>query len=575
MANGSSKINNLNENQRVNYVKNLLFNYELNEALDILLKDENKNLLAIKTILNVLKDELIIERIKSQCNIKDDKRAISFVYSKIISILAFYNKSLIMIKFFKLLSEEEKKNLAYYEYQNKTNVSFSNKTFNRYFSKYKDEAIKQGELSDEEVLLLDDEIKKYNSISSNNNAKRNVFICLGILIIILLSATIYEFTIIKKYDGLFYPGIYFNNVNLSGKKISQLDDIINSENEKITDGKITISNVNGDYDYTYKELGITTNKDDVKNKIIDYNKNLSLIDKLKMINMKKKRKVFYLKGTYDKESINKFVTSLKTRLDVLEREDGLVVDDKHNVSYAPSVNGFSLDVDKTAKELEKSLNNLTNQTKVKAYGTVVKMEDKNKELASINTKIASYTTTFENVGNRGHNIVLAASKLNGTVLMKGDEFSYLKVVGPYSAKNGYLPAPAYVNKVLSTANGGGVCQLATTLYNAQLRANLEIVYRINHSYAPVYVPKGLDATVYSTTTDYKFKNQYDYPVYITSYVVGGNLTVDIWSSDKTLGNKTYEPYSYFSNGGYVSYLKEFENGKYVSQKYLNTSYYKQ
>lgn len=575
MANGSSKINNLDENQRVNYVKNLLFNHELNEALDILLKDENKNLLAIKTILNVLKDELIIERIKSQCNIKDDKRAISFVYSKIISILAFYNKSLIMIKFFKLLSEEEKKNLAYYEYQNKTNVSFSNKTFNRYFSKYKDEAIKQGELSDEEVLLLDDEIKKYNSISSNNKVKRNVFICLGILIIILLSATFYEFTLVKRYNGLFYPGIYFNNINLSGKKISQLDNIINSENEKITDGKITISNVNGDYDYTYKELGIITNKDDIKNEIINYNKNLSLIEKLKMVNMKKKRKVFYLKGTYDKESINKFIISLKTRLDVLEREDGLVVDDKHNVSYAPSVNGFSLDVDKTAKELEKSLNNLTNQTKVKAYGTVVKMEDKNKELASINTKIASYTTTFENVGNRGHNIVLAASKLNGTVLMKDDEFSYLKVVGPYSAKNGYLPAPAYVNKVLSTANGGGVCQLATTLYNAQLRANLEIVYRINHSYAPVYVPKGLDATVYSTTTDYKFKNQYDYPVYITSYVVGGNLTVDIWSSDKTLGNKTYEPYSYFSNGGYVSYLKEFENGKYVSQKYLNTSYYKQ
>ena len=575
MANGSSKINNLDENQRVNYVKNLLFNHELNEALDILLKDEDKNLLAIKTILNVLKDELIIERIKSQCNIKDDKRTISFVYSKIISILAFYNKSLIMIKFFKLLSEEEKKNLAYYEYQNKTNVSFSNKTFNRYFSKYKDEAIKQGELSDEEVLLLDDEIKKYNSISSNNKVKRNVFICLGILIIILLSATFYEFTLVKKYNGLFYPGIYFNNINLSGKKISQLDDIINSENEKITDGKITISNVNGDYDYTYKELGITTNKDDIKNEIINYNKNLSLIEKLKMINMKKKRKVFYLKGTYDKESINKFIISLKTRLDVLEREDGLVVDDKHNVSYAPSVNGFSLDVDKTSKELEKSLNNLTNQTKVKAYGTVVKMEDKNKELASINTKIASYTTTFENVGNRGHNIVLAASKLNGTVLMKDDEFSYLKVVGPYSAKNGYLPAPAYVNKVLSTANGGGVCQLATTLYNAQLRANLEIVYRINHSYAPVYVPKGLDATVYSTTTDYKFKNQYDYPVYITSYVVGGNLTVDIWSSDKTLGNKTYEPYSYFSNGGYVSYLKEFENGKYISQKYLNTSYYKQ
>lgn len=573
MLNSSSKVGNLDEKQRENYVKNLLFNRELNEALDILLKEEDKNLLAIKTILSVLKDELIIKKIKEQCNIVSNERTISFVYSKIISILSFYNKSIIMTRFFKLLSEEEKKNLAYYEYQNKTNVSFSNKTFNRYFSKYKDDAIKQGELSDEEVLLLDDEIRKYNSISNVNN-KKGIYIFIVILIIILLSIFTYEFTLIKKYDGLFYPGIYLNDINLSSKKIDDIDNIINLENEKIINGKITISNINGDYDYTYNELGIVTNTDSVKEDIINYNKNLSLIDKLKMVNLKKKNKIFYLKGTYNKEHIKEFVLSLKKRLDVKAKEDGLIVDNNHNVFYEEALNGFSLNVDKTVKELEDSLNKLTSQTKVMALGDVIKMDNKNKELSSINTKISSYTTAFENIGNRGYNITLAASKLNGTVLMKGDEFSYLKVVGPYNTKNGYLNAPAYVNKVLSSAPGGGVCQLATTLYNAQLRANLETVYRINHSYAPKYVPRGLDATVYSTVTDYKFKNQYNYPVYIVSYVTGNNLTVDIWSNNETLGSKTYEPYSYFSNGGYVSYLKEFENGEYIGQRYLNTSYYK-
>ena len=139
-------------------------------------------------------------------------------------------------------------------------------------------------------------------------------------------------------------------------------------------------------------------------------------------------------------------------------------------------------------------------------GTVIPNEIKHEKLSSINKKISSYTTYFVNAGNRGHNINLASRRLNDTILMPGETFSYLKVVGPYGASNGYLPAPIYLNGDTATANGGGVCQLASTLYNAQLRAGLETVSRRGHTFAPNYVPKGLDATVYSTTTDYKFKN---------------------------------------------------------------------
>ena len=569
----SSKINDLNENQKVNYVKNLLFSCEINQALDVLLKDENKNLIAIKTILEVLKDELIINRIKEQCNITSDERVISFVYSKIISILSFYQKTLIMIKFFKLLSENEKKNLAYYEYQNKTAVSFSNKTFNRYFSKYKDEALKKVELSDEEVLLLDDEIKKYNSISKvNNHAKYIAFVF--IFIVFILGLSIYEYNLLNKYKGVFYPGIYFNDINLTGKTKDEVDDIINNEKEKILSGKVIVSNINGDYEYSYENIGINVDDSKIKNEIINYNNNLSLLERLKMVNFKKKIKMFSLKATYDDNSINNFMIMIKDKLNTEPREDGLIVDDYHNVSYVSSVNGFTLDLDKTKKEVESKLQKLNSEIRINAYGNVIKVESKNTSLSSINKKISSYTTNFENVGNRGHNIVLASSKLNGTVLLPNEEFSYLKVVGPYNAQNGYLPAPAYVSGVLTLSTGGGVCQLATTLYNAQIRANLEIIYRINHSYAPAYVPRGLDATVSSTTTDYKFKNQYKYPIYIVSYVDKNKLTVDIWSNDKTLGNKTYEPYSYYSNGGYVSYLREYENGQYIRQIYLNKSYYK-
>ena len=173
-----------------------------------------------------------------------------------------------------------------------------------------------------------------------------------------------------------------------------------------------------------------------------------------------------------------------------------------------------------------------------------------------------------------HNINLASRRLNDTILMPGETFSYLKVVGPYGASNGYLPAPIYLNGSTSTANGGGVCQLASTLYNAQLRAGLETVSRRGHTFAPNYVPKGLDATVYSTTTDYKFKNNHEYPIYIVSYVKGNYLTVDIWSNENALEGKMYEPYSVASNGGWLAYLKTIQDGKVIETKYLDKSVYK-
>ena len=109
---------------------------------------------------------------------------------------------------------------------------------------------------------------------------------------------------------------------------------------------------------------------------------------------------------------------------------------------------------------------------------------------------------------------------------------------------------------------------------AKLLAGLKTVSRKGHTFAPNYVPKGLDATVYSTTTDYKFKNEYSYPVYIVSYVKGNYLTVDIWSNSNAADGKTFEPYSVASNGGWLSYLRIKKDGKVIETKYLDRTVYK-
>ncbi len=573
-------INLLDNNQKVNYVKNVLFNSDINDALDTLLKNEKKDLGVIKIIIDVLNEDLIINRIKEQCNLSDKESSKSFVYSRIIATLAFYNKTVILNSFFKFLSEEERKKISFYEYQNKTDVSINNKTFNKYCSKYKEDALKILKLDDTEVLLLDEEKERYNALSSKKIKKQRTFIpALIVLVVVMILGTLgyklYDYNkMISKYNGLFYPGIYLNDIDLTGRKVSDLKNIIDEEKTRIQNGTMTVNNANGDYKFTYEEIGILVEDNNIEDDLTNYNNNLSFFKKVSMIKSNKKNKTFYMKATYDEKTVDSLVKTLEEKLNTDARNDGIVVDDNHNVYYDKGANGFTLDVSKTKVKIEKALANLTEETKVEASGHVVKNEVKYESLESINKKVSTYTTYFANAGNRGHNINLASSRLNNTILMPGETFSYLKVIGPYGSSNGYLPAPIYLNGDTATANGGGVCQLASTLYMAQLKAGLQTVSRRGHTFAPTYVPKGLDATVYSTTTDFKFKNNYEYPVYIVSYVKGNYLTVDIWTNENALGGKTYEPYSVASNGGWLAYLKTIEDGKVIEIKYLDRSVYK-
>ena len=356
-------------------------------------------------------------------------------------------------------------------------------------------------------------------------------------------------------------------------KLTKLDELLIEEKQNILSKTITLSNVNEKYKFSFEDLKINIDMTKTSEEITNYVNNLSYVDKIKLIKNKDK-KVFYLNADINDSDIDNIVSLLEEKLNTNPRNDAIIIDESYNLRYDKGINGFTLDKDSTKEILKESFANLKEETIIEVKGKIIKNEVKYSHLSNVNKKVSSFTTYFLNSGNRGHNISHAASKLNGTILMPGEEFSYLKTVGPYSYANGYRPAPIYLNGVASTANGGGVCQLATTLYNAQLRAGLQTVTRRNHSIAPNYVPKGLDATVYSTTTNYKFKNQYEYPIYIVCYVKGNYLTVDIWSNENALGGKTFEPYAIYSNGGYLAYLKVIENGKVIETKYLDKSYYK-
>ncbi len=136
-------------------------------------------------------------------------------------------------------------------------------------------------------------------------------------------------------------------------------------------------------------------------------------------------------------------------------------------------------------------------------------------------KLSEFSTKYVNNPNRTTNLVLASNKINGTVLMPGETFSYNKVVGERTIAAGYKDAAIYVDGQTVDGLAGGICQVSTTLYEAALYANLEIVERANHQFVPSYIGAGLDATVVYGLTDFQFKNNRNYPIKILSSVANG------------------------------------------------------
>ena len=171
--------------------------------------------------------------------------------------------------------------------------------------------------------------------------------------------------------------------------------------------------------------------------------------------------------------------------------------------------------------------------------------------------LASYSTSYAtSSANRCTNVELATKSINGYVLMPGETFSYNDTVGQRTAARGYKEAGVYLNGEVTTGLGGGICQVSSTLYNAVLLSNLEIVERTNHTFKPSYVPAGQDATVSWGAPDFKFKNNRNYPIKISATTSGKNIYFNIY------GLKTdddYEVKIVSNQVGTVPYTTSYQN----------------
>ncbi len=197
------------------------------------------------------------------------------------------------------------------------------------------------------------------------------------------------------------------------------------------------------------------------------------------------------------------------------------------VKIYDEVIGVKVDKANTAYTIEK------NREEGKSYSIPVEIQLPNVKADTLKKTLfkdvlSEFKTNYSSSSaNRASNIELAASKINGTVLKPGEEFSFNTIVGKRTTESGFKTAHAYSSGKVIDEVGGGICQVSSTLYTAVLYADLQVTERRSHQMTVSYVPLGQDATVNYGTQDFKFKNNSNYPIKILANGRNRTLTVKI------------------------------------------------
>ena len=181
------------------------------------------------------------------------------------------------------------------------------------------------------------------------------------------------------------------------------------------------------------------------------------------------------------------------------------------ITIHPEVEGIDFDIEEAKKILENDSEQY--EIPLKITKPNVTMEQIGAE--AFPNKISFYSTRYDGGDvNRSTNLELACEKINDVIVLPGETFSYNNTLGERSKAAGYKTAKVYENGEVVDGIGGGIRQISSTLYNAVLKANLEIVERRNHQFITSYVEEGRDATVAYGVTDFKFKNSRKYAIKI-------------------------------------------------------------
>ncbi|MDO4189199.1 MAG: VanW family protein [Lachnospiraceae bacterium] len=343
--------------------------------------------------------------------------------------------------------------------------------------------------------------------------------------------------------GNIRDGVYIGDVNVSGMSYRQAVKAVNDYVNTLSDRTITLNSVNDNQSvYTLGELGISWANTDAAVDAISLGKGGNLIAQYKAIcDLKNNPKKYDLQLEYDREKVAGVVeaeaekSNIKPTNAVVERVDG------HFQIKSQGNNGVEVNIAKSVSDIIAALDSWDKgELSVNLVTDVTKSNLDEEALSQMTDILGSYTTSFKSSSaDRTGNVRTGCKHINGTILYPGEQFSAYGTVSPFTEDNGYFMAGSYLNGMVVESLGGGICQVSSTLYNAVIRAELQVDERSPHSMVVTYVDLSSDAAIAGTYKDFKFTNNTEYPIYIEGYTTEDKkITFNIYGKDTRPSNRS-------------------------------------
>ncbi len=234
--------------------------------------------------------------------------------------------------------------------------------------------------------------------------------------------------------------------------------------------------------------------------------------------------------SFDKEAVQKKVDTFADAIDRDPENATIKAFDSATgtFTYTDGKKGLKVDREKLVKQVLAALEE-NKETKLEAPVEEIPFEKSESDVAGHIQKLGTFSTYSTNTAAGNHNMSLALASINGSVVQPGETFSFNTATGDTTNGSlGYQQAGAIVGGKSTQQYGGGICQASTTLYGAVARSGLEIVTRYNHTWPSTYVDIGQDATVDYPALDFVFRNNTEYPIYISAGMSGTQLTVTLY-----------------------------------------------
>lgn len=343
-------------------------------------------------------------------------------------------------------------------------------------------------------------------------------------------------------ENVISQGVFIGDKDISGMTAGEAQEYVEGEVEKLGSSVITIQMGDSIVTKSWNELGLQWKNPELIEEVSQLGQTGNIVRRYKeQKDLQNKSAQYEIEYELDEEAEKAFVDSC-AQFNSEPVEGTCYVGEDGGLHVEGGTDGLTLDADATLASLQEHLDkyeagDVTIEATVDRVSPVLTAE----LLEQMDDVLGSATTDYSaSSAARAKNVENGVAKINGTLLMPGESFSVTSAVVPFTAENGYELAPSYEAGQVVDSYGGGICQVSTTLYNALLKAEVQIDARSNHTMIVNYVDPSKDAAIAEGVMDLAFTNTLEYPIYISGSAYYGTLNFTIFGVETRPSNRSIE-----------------------------------